>query len=336
MGNGEAFPVRVTSFEEWMCEESVTTGLAPFTVSTVELTPSLRRFRNVVVSGRDWIPIQGNKAVLAVHTPEIYFKKQSIHPERSYSLTNGYKGIVAHLGVVRHIAGTSLLVGGSGNHYHWLVDHLPKWLLARRLLCSIPTVLVNEPTAPQRESLEMSGLTRWEVVKSEESVHCDDVWIVDGLARMTVAHPEIPRLFRQAYEPATRRRRAGIYLSRRDADSRRLVNEAEVQAVLGGFATYTASGMTFRDQVELFSSCECIVSPHGAGLANMIFSRPGTKIVEIYSELYKVTSMMLLAKVCGLTHAFVPARNVDYRGGNPLRGDWEVDIELLRDAVAQK
>ena len=33
----------------------------------------------------------------------------------------------------------------------------------------------------------------------------------------------------------------------------------------------------------MFGSAQCIVAPHGAGLANLIFANPGTKVIEMFS-----------------------------------------------------
>ena len=37
----------------------------------------------------------------------------------------------------------------------------------------------------------------------------------------------------------------------------------------------------FREQVNLFHNAECIVGLHGAGFVNVVFCKPGTKIIEL-------------------------------------------------------
>jgi capsular polysaccharide biosynthesis protein len=314
---------------DWDCAERIDTGLSPFELGGVKLRPILARYRGVTVTGRDWIPIQGDKAALAVHTPEIYFRKQAVHRGRSFSLVKqGPDAVVANLGRTRVLRGVAVLVGGQPNYYHWLVDHLARLLLARRLLGQLPTVLVHEPTASQRDMLDRLGVAHWEPVSADESVVCEDLWIVDGLARMTVAHPEVPRLLREAFPPSsgplgTR----NSYLSRGDASSRRIVNERDVLDALPGFEMHLTGEMNIQDQVDLFFGSRCYVAAHGAGMTNSVFCRPGSRVVEIFTPLHKASSMQILAMVSGLKHAFAPARNVSVgANGDPLLGDWEVDI----------
>ena len=39
----------------------------------------------------------------------------------------------------------------------------------------------------------------------------------------------------------------------------------------------------FTDQIDLFYNAECIVGLHGAGFANLVFCKSGTKVVELRS-----------------------------------------------------
>ena len=39
----------------------------------------------------------------------------------------------------------------------------------------------------------------------------------------------------------------------------------------------------FREQVDLFHNAGCIVGLHGGGFGNIVFCKPGTKIIELKS-----------------------------------------------------
>jgi hypothetical protein len=79
-----------------------------------------------------------------------------------------------------------------------------------------------------------------------------------------------------------------VFVSRRKAGARRIVNEEQVMDCLAihGFRTYVLEEMSFSDQVRLFSQADTIVAPHGAGLANMIFALPGTRVFEVFGRDY--------------------------------------------------
>ena len=44
--------------------------------------------------------------------------------------------------------------------------------------------------------------------------------------------------------------------------------------------------MSVKDQATAFAHAEMIVAPHGGALTNLIFCRPGTKVVELLSSKY--------------------------------------------------
>ncbi len=86
--------------------------------------------------------------------------------------------------------------------------------------------------------------------------------------------------------PGSRR----IYISRKTAAHRKLVNEQELEQKLKayGFESYSFDRLDFADQVRVMRSAECIVTVHGAALANLIFAQPGTKVSR--SVLWIVTT----------------------------------------------
>jgi capsular polysaccharide biosynthesis protein len=77
-----------------------------------------------------------------------------------------------------------------------------------------------------------------------------------------------------------------LYLSRNDATMRKILNEDEILPGLKdlGFTIMRAAGMPLQDQIEAFRQARIVVSAHGAGLTNILFCRPGTKVVEIFPE----------------------------------------------------
>lgn len=316
--------VAVTDFDDWDIEEQLDTGLPVFKAGGRKITPSLTRHRDVIVTGLDWLPVQNGEVALLVHSPDLYFFKN-----RKQSLRKVSGDIEADLGTVRDLPGTSILIGGSTNYYHWLIDHLPRLLLARRLI-DLPRILINRPTQFQRESLAMVGVIEWEEVGEDESVRCEDLWIPKGLAVSTVPHPAIIAMLREAFPPTTELPRRKLYLSRRDATTRNLTNEAELIRLIPDFQVVTTTGMTFQRQIDLFASADEVLAVHGAGMANVTFCRPGALVREIFTPLQKVTSMQFLSVLGGLRHEFISAKNVNLSSWDPLLGDLEVDFAALK------
>lgn len=79
---------------------------------------------------------------------------------------------------------------------------------------------------------------------------------------------------------------ARIYVTRRKAKYRKIVNEQEVVALLEkyGFSVIDFDDMTFWEQVAQMQAAKYIIAIHGAGMANIVFANPKTKILELLHE----------------------------------------------------
>jgi len=78
-----------------------------------------------------------------------------------------------------------------------------------------------------------------------------------------------------------------VYISRKHS-KRALTNEDEVEQHLEAqdFDIIYAENLTLEEQIKLFSETDILVSGHGAGLANILFMQPGTKLLEIFHETF--------------------------------------------------
>ena len=68
------------------------------------------------------------------------------------------------------------------------------------------------------------------------------------------------------------------------------------------------SNLNFKDQVKLFTNANFVVGLHGAGFANIIFSKPGTKVIEIAS-LHSGLVISNLANKCRLIYKRIIEKN---------------------------
>jgi capsular polysaccharide biosynthesis protein len=119
-----------------------------------------------------------------------------------------------------------------------------------------------------------------------------------------------------------------IYIGRGDAPVRRLVNEDEVVRSLAplGFQKVLLTGMSIEEQVALFAQARAIVAPHGAGLANIAFCRPGTAVVEIVSPDRLWSTYRAIAARRGLDYGFALGDQSDSALKN---GDFRLDTGKL-------
>jgi capsular polysaccharide biosynthesis protein len=107
-----------------------------------------------------------------------------------------------------------------------------------------------------------------------------------------------------------------------------------------GFEVFDNAENSVREQARAFRDASIIVSPHGAGLANIVYCDPGTPIVEVVPEGYDqgVTSYRSLADLFDLRYTQLFAREAaPDRKGNRCNADIEIDVaeltQILRDLV---
>ena len=95
-----------------------------------------------------------------------------------------------------------------------------------------------------------------------------------------------------------------IYVSRRHARGRKIVNEPDIVPALvrHGYEIVCTERMTFSEQVALFASAGEVISMHGAGMSNIVFAPPGAKILELGSPLHNNLSFRTLAVNCDLQY----------------------------------
>jgi len=96
-----------------------------------------------------------------------------------------------------------------------------------------------------------------------------------------------------------------IYISREDASHRKVKNEEEILNLLctKGFKKIVLSGVSFQEQIHIFSSAKFIVSPNGAGLTNLVFCTPGTRVVELFARTANI--FMRIGSFVGLDHYYL-------------------------------
>lgn len=252
------------------------------------------------------------------------------------------------------IEGTVAVLSTTGAmlYYHWLFQLLPRFELIKRSgidLNSIDYFLVNSSKTPfQRESLEALEIDRRKIIESSS---------VRYLRASTLVVPSVPlsggcyapwmcEFLRSTFLPgadsetkaATRR----LYVSRGSAGYRRVLNETDVVRLLDefGFEEAKFEAMSVRQQAATIASCEVIVAPHGGGLSNLIFCRPATKVIEIFSPelvagyFWKVGAQLGLDYYYLLGKGSPSSSDVDYPQSWDAHTDIEVDLDRLRETLA--
>ncbi len=116
-----------------------------------------------------------------------------------------------------------------------------------------------------------------------------------------------------------------IYVTREDSNYRKIINEGDVVTLLRqkGYRVINPQLYEIEEQIEIFSNAEKIIAPHGSNLANIIFCKPGTEILEITpffndNEKTLENRYLNLAQMNDLKHNKIIADTVDVENHSPL------------------
>ena len=131
---------------------------------------------------------------------------------------------------------------------------------------------------------------------------------------------------------------ARLYVDRADGN-RTLENRAEVIALMEehGFEIHDPSD--HDDQPAEFARAAVVVGAHGAGLANLAFCRPGTRVLECMPMDHVRPYYFTLAVRAGIDWACLPCRcrtTGDHPSGGFRPGpfSFRVDPDALRAALS--
>jgi Glycosyltransferase 61 len=239
--------------------------------------------------------------------------------------------------LLKYRHGRALLLGGgvSGNYYHWLMDAVPRWkILQAAKYSEYDFVLLPGPSAPfEDEILDLLGVPKAKRLRCSRN-------FVHQFERLVVPVMPFPEWEVAAWAcdwvrslfPSGNKGPERIYISRRNATRRRLINEAELEARLQvmGFMSIQPERLSVAEQASFFNSAKCVVAAHGAGLVNMVFAPANALVVELlHPGIIVRPAIKNLTVVAGQRHALVAGE----RANKPMPRH-EEDAEFKIDASA--
>jgi capsular polysaccharide biosynthesis protein len=223
-----------------------------------------------------------------------------------------------------------------------VADILPRLFALDVLPLDDIRILVNAPlNAWQQESLELLGFETDQFVPIGEGYVRPEILYLPSFLGEPSPHPMACRWLREhllaAGEPP--RRGTHLYVTRRLARRRRLVNEGQIEPLLRdrGFEVVEAERLTFSDQVRLFAQAGVIAGPHGAGLTNAMFAPASCRILELFQPTYVLPSTYKIATCVGQDYWFLvgeaaPGGGADSANTTDIRIDPE-KFEACLDAM---
>lgn len=223
---------------------------------------------------------------------------------------------------------------GAVVYTHWLFDLLPKFKVVEDSGLSLGyfdyIVVNNKNTNFQKETLKKFGISESKLItfpSSKDRVFkCEEYFYVTPVRRNLSTPIWVLDFIKENFPPmpVEKVRAKKIYLSRRKANRRKIVNESEVSDYLKekGFLILDCEDFSIGEISWIMSQAETVVGPHGAAMSNIAFCKPGTKVVELFST-HLSQEYWLLSKRCSLIYFSVNCRDGEGRKVNLPSLDYE-------------
>ena len=246
-------------------------------------------------------------------------------------------------GTIAYLANTIFCQYG-----HWLQRQLPMllayWEVFGKETIDYYYVGDGEIKGFAEESLLYLGIRKEQIVsfpcRGDRALICMRNQDVDSTPSsqpcLRMDEPSYRFLEKNLFQPRTPMAGKRLFVMRGEVSGRRELNLAEVQAVLEplGFEFVGTQGLSMQQEADLFGNAEVVVAVHGAALHNLLFARPGTKVVEIFPYDYSEESNYVIANHGACDYFYLigaPVTDMDH-GASLLernRADVIIDIEKL-------
>jgi capsular polysaccharide biosynthesis protein len=222
----------------------------------------------------------------------------------------------------------------SANYFHWMTETLPSLIALDGVKnkMTIPVLLISSSIRHKHisETLQLLGYTvyYYDIHKSIKisKLHSIKIPVVGSynepfLLNMRNAFFHKLNLMEQI-KPFRK-----IYISRRKATRRKIVNQDDLSILLSSydFETVFLEDYTIEHQIKLLYETQCVIAPHGAGLTNILFMQPETKVIELKAYNNDYWCFFSMARLAKLRYSYLLCES-----DRENHRDADITIDLLK------
>jgi capsular polysaccharide biosynthesis protein len=232
----------------------------------------------------------------------------------------------------------AIIVSTSGQwgYYHFLMDFVPRLLLIQPKIKSSDKILVsNNLTVFQNEFFELANIED-KLILLEKRDKIKISKIISPLFTSQIGNPTyytiklirdffLNKLCDLTYDCQPN----NIYISRSRAKTRRIINEVELEKTLKNYQIRTIhlEDLGLMEQCGLFANIDFVIAPHGAGLANLVFAKKGTRVIELFSKNHLEACFYRLSTMNELNYSFIVHDSYNQQN------DMEVDLKMIEKTL---
>jgi hypothetical protein len=236
-----------------------------------------------------------------------------------------------------------VLIGNHENFAHWLYFHLARLALVESAsnLKGVPLVVGENANRTHLECLERMGYAESKLIRLRKGrlARFKRLWTpmmpLCGIRGVFFWFPGIIDFLRTRLGvKASLARRRRLYITRRGARWRRVLNEDEVVKSLGkwGFEVIDPAVMSISQQIDIAAETEAIVGPFGAGMHLLVFAPKGTRVVTLKHQFVFFDWDPVICHEIG--QRYVPVSGTPtVAGDNPNHYDFVVPPDHIEQAL---
>lgn len=217
----------------------------------------------------------------------------------------------------------------SKGYFHWLMDVLPKLISLPEQYRSYTLLLPKEykEIAFITESLRLLNFNEVYYFEKHEAIKAKEL-VIPGIMSTTGNYNDsVMNLLREQVLGAFKNsamRSYRLFILRKKSITRQIVNELEIVELVKeyGFDVIDFEELTWKEQVQMMSSCSILIGLHGAGLANMLFMHKGTIVIELrrrddfhnncYFSLASALQLNYLYQLCEVNNENIVTQENDF------------------------
>lgn len=226
----------------------------------------------------------------------------------------------------------------SHGYFHWMAEVLPRLVAAKNKIGTHPVVLPAKfKMLPfVSDSLKQIGIN-FRFLEVDNLYKLREVFFISHFAATGNYNDLIVRETRKLLHIKDIKsvEKRFVYISRKNTNKRNISNEVEIIKVLRSysFEIVFAEELSFYQQQNLFSSTDILVGNHGAGLTNMLFMKPTSKVLELRCKNDTLNNCYFsLASALQLDYYYLNTEPVN-QGENPHTANVIVNAHELNELL---
>jgi hypothetical protein len=277
------------------------------------------------------------------HDRRVCLQHHKLYADWKYDALFSSSAIVRDLSSPDGKTQDAIVLTAPGNHWHFHVDGLAN--LSESILARCSRIVVDPGCSDDQiaflgryaKTLRPGGI---EVEKLPGAVCAlRNVYIPTNKAfalKIAAYRRCLGRIEGVHRHPEAKKR---LYISRRDAGTRQLLNEQELLSMLQsdfGFHPILNEDYDIMGQISIYREADVVMGPHGAGLTNVLFSEQPSLFVEMFNSVqqpfYPALSQALGVKYLGIPGVSAHPAGDGYR---PDNAPFRVDVARVRAALGE-